>query len=75
MAPPKKIKDYDEDIEECNEDFTKYTTPKKNLSKTLVRKMYAKIETFLWNAEEDKAFNTIKDAILTNAVAGPNLNL
>ncbi len=40
-----------------------------------MRKVYAERETFSWAAEQDKAFNSIKDTILTNAVAGPDTNL
>lgn len=37
--------------------------------------MYTEKEIFSQDAEQDKAVNSIKDAILTNAIAGPDPNL
>lgn len=45
-ASPKEVKYHDGDVEECDKDFTKHTTPKKKSSKALVRKVYAERETF-----------------------------
>lgn len=59
-ALPKEINNHDGEVEECDKDFTKHTAPRKKSSKTLVRKVYAERETFLWGAEQNKAFNTSK---------------
>lgn len=40
-----------------------------------MRKVYIEKEIFSWDRKQDKAFNAIKNRILTNAIASPDPNL
>lgn len=75
LAPPKEFKEHNKEVEECYLDLTKPATKKKQLPKTLVRKVYIEREVFIWGLKQEKAFNAIKTAILNNAVAGANPDL
>ena len=46
LAPPKEVKEYDGEVEECDLDLTKPATKKKRLPKTLVRKVYIENKIF-----------------------------
>lgn len=43
--------------------------------KTFARRMYNEKNRFIWGPEQSKAFNVIKTALLTNAVASANPDL
>lgn len=70
-----EVKDHDRKVEECDKDFIQHTASRKKSLKTLIKKVYTKRKPFLWGVKQDTIINTIKEILLTNVVAGPNLKL
>ena len=69
-ATPKVKPPHDDDMEECDKDFTKI--PKKSRPpKKTIQRVYVEKE-FDFGLEQGKSFQAIKDAIADNAMTGPD---
>lgn len=71
---PKKKEPHDDSGEDCDEDFTKEARTKKR-SKPTIRKKWVEKSGFDWGKPQLDAFNRIKEAISTNAMAGADPDL
>ena len=68
---PKEKKPHHDELEECDEDLTRPARRTKPRKPTIRRKWVEK-ESFEWNQDHQEAFDLVKHAIGTNAMAGPD---
>ena len=71
---PKVKQAHDDEVEECDQDFTKKARIKK-IRKPTVRRKWVEKNSFDWGEPQQKAFEKMKQAIAGNAMAGADPEL
>lgn len=72
-ATVKKKKTHDDDVEVCDENLTKTKIVRPR--KPTIQRVYEAKDTFDWGAEQQISFDTIKQAISSNAMSGTDPTL
>ena len=74
MDEPKVKQAHDDEVEECDQDFTKHPRTKRSKKPTVRRKWIEK-DTFDWEEAQQEAFDKVKEAISANAMSGADPDL
>ena len=71
---PKPRLTHDTEVEECDQDLTR-ADRKPRTKKPTIRRKWIEKDTFDWGPAQQEAFDKVKQAIYTNAMAGADPNL
>ena len=75
MAQPKMKQAHDDEIEECDQDFTKTPRPPARPRRVTIQRKYVEKDTFDWGNSQQLSFEAVKTAITKNAMAGADPSL
>lgn len=69
-AEPKPKKPHDDEVEDCDKDLTKKKQTSTRPKKPTIQRKWVEKETFDWGPSQQESFETIKESITDNAMAG-----
>lgn len=75
LVEAKAIKQYHNELENCDLDWTKAHKSMMKLKKPTIRRTYKENGTFDWGPKQKSSFQGIKNAIINNVVTGADSNL
>ena len=75
IAQPKTNQAHNDEMEECDRDFTKTPRPPSRPRRVIIQRKYIEKDTFDWGDSQQASFKAVKAAITQNAIAGTDPSL